>query len=398
MPVATQLDAAPVPAPGSGTIRAFATLWALVVLSRTFLHTVVPLQAYALLGDAQGVSLLYFFASLIGVAGSLTIPWLVRQLSRRHVFTLAAAGMIAAPGFLASDALPLFASGLVLQVVSVATVDITLNLYVMDHLPRRQFAHYEPMRAFYSAAAFTVGPLAGVWLAREIAGWVPFALGAATASSLLVTFWLLRWSEHPAVRPMRRRPPNPLVYLPRFFRQPRLRLAYLLASARSGWWALFTIYAPIYAVQSGFDSVVAGAVVSAGLGWLFLARLWGIVARVYGVRRLLISAYAAGGLATASVAIFGGTAWLGLALLLLAALVLSALEGVGNVYFLRAVRPLERTEMTTVFTTYRDAGQTVPPGICAALLRAFELPVVFLFGGAGLLCVAWYARHIPRRL
>ena len=48
MPAATQLDAAVVPAAGSGTIRAFATLWALIVLSRKEVYTLqVGLNTYA---------------------------------------------------------------------------------------------------------------------------------------------------------------------------------------------------------------------------------------------------------------------------------------------------------------------------------------------------------------
>jgi MFS family permease len=288
--------------------------------------------------------------------------------------------------------------GLTLQLLCVATLDITINLYVMDHLPRRQFLEYEPMRAAYSALAYVIGPVAGVWLATEVAPWTPFAISGFAAVLFLVSFWLLRWSEHPAVQPMRQRPPNPLVYLPRFFRQPRLRLAYLLASSRSAWWAMFTIYAPIFAVELGFGPVAAGAFVSAGLTWLILARVWGALARKYGIRGFLIAIYILSGITTMGVALAGDSRWLGITILLVASFIISALEGVGNGYFLRAVRPLERPEMTTVFTTYREAGQTVAPGIFAALLRVFELPAVFVASGASLLLVAWYARHIPRGL
>lgn len=395
----THLDVALLPSSsGRGTMRAFALMWSLVVLARTFLHTLVPLQAYALLGDAKSVSLLYFAASLIGMVGSLAVPWLVRHLRRRHVFTLAGLGLMAATGLLAMETVPGLTAGLILQVVTVDALDITLNLYVMDHLRRRQYAQYEPMRAFYSALFFVVGPVTGVWLAHRVAPWLPYLLSAATAACLLAVFWMLRWTEHPAVQPMRRRPPNPLLYLPRFFAQPRLRLAYLLATARSGWWAIFFIYAPIYVVRLGYDEVVAGALVSAALGSLFLARLWGMLAAACGVRRFLIACYSVGGLATLAVAAVGDRPVLGIATLLFAALAVGALDGVGNVYFLRAVRPLERPEMTTVFTTYRDAGQTVPPGVLAALLRVFPFPVVFLAGGLWLLVVAWYARYIPRRM
>ena len=57
-------------------------------------------------------------------------------------------------------------------------------------------------------------------------------------------------------------------YLPRFFGQPRLRLAWALAVGRLGWWQLFYIYGPIYAVSNSFSDVEGGAVVSVGSAML----------------------------------------------------------------------------------------------------------------------------------
>jgi MFS family permease len=383
---------------GGQTFRRFVLLWSLLVLARAFLQTVVPLQAYTLLGDAQAVSVFYFLASVLGVIGSLSIPWFLRHIRRRGVVMMAAAAMLCSHVLFATETVYGLAMGLLLQILAVSAFDVALNLYLMAELPRRQFAYFEPLRIFYSALAFAVGPVAGIWLARQTAEWVPFAVAAATVLCVLAIFFRLNWSEQPHGYASRPRRLNPLVYLPRFFRQPRLRLAYLLASARSGWWTMFGIYAPIFAVQSGFDSVFAGAVVSAGFSWLFLARLWGAAARLHGMRRILIIGYGLGGLATLSTGAVGDTPFLGIAGLLLAAFFMAALDGVGNVFFLRAVRPLERPEMTTAFSTYREAGQTIPPGVFAALLRVFELPVVFVASGMGLLLVGWYARYIPRRL
>ena len=54
--------------------------------------------------------------------------------------------------------------------------------------------------------------------------------------------------------------------------------------------------------------------------------------------------------------------------------------------------------MTTVFATYRDVSQLVPPGIFALLLKAFHVPAVFVAGGLAMLAVAYYARYLPRRM
>ena len=378
--------------------RTFALLFACTALARTLLITVVPLQAHSLLGDAQRVSLLYFGVSLAGLLGSLAIPWMVRQLNRRSVFTLGVLLLATGAAVIGGGGRTGLILGLGLHVLGVACLEITLNLYLMDHVPRSELGRFEPMRMFYAAGAWTLGPWLGVYLQSQVAAWLPFALSVGFALVLLTYFWVLRLTENPAVAKMKKKPPNPLVYLPQFFRQPRLRLAWVLAFGRSAWWAMFFIYGPIYAVTSGLGEVVSGAIVSLGTAVIFIVPLWGWVARRCGVRRLLLVSYSAAGLATLGVAAASGVPWLGVAVLLGAAVSAGALDGAGNVPFLRAVHPPQRAEMTTVFATYRDASQFAPPGLFALLLRAFELPAVFVAGGLGMLTLAHFARYLPKRL
>jgi cobalamin synthase len=89
--------------------------------------------------------------------------------------------------------------------------------------------------------------------------------------------------------------------------------------------------------------------------------------------------------------------WIGAGVLVLAALAAETLDGAGNTLYLRAVHPYERSEMTAIFASYRDATQLVPPAVFAALLSAFELPAVFVAGGVMMLGMAGLARYIQRR-
>ena len=268
----------------------------------------------------------------------------------------------------------------------------------MDHVPRQELNHFEPRRIFAAGAAFVIGPWLGVTLQARFVEWLPFAIAGGAAMILLGFFWFLRLTENPAVAPMQKSPPSPLVYLKKFFSQPRLRLAWILAVGRSSWWSMFFIYAPIFAVDAGLGREFGGALVSIGVAATFLVPLWGWIGQRIGLRRLLIVAYAASGLVTLLVALLAGAPLLGAAALVFAAVASSGIDGAGNVPFLRAVHPLERPEMTTVFSTYRDAAQLAPPGVFSVLLRFFELPAVFLAGGAAMFLMSYYARFIPRRL
>ena len=90
----------------------------------------------------------------------------------------------------------------------------------------------------------------------------------------------------------------------------------------------------------------------------------------------------------------GVTRWVAAA----ATVVVAAIDGAGNTLFLRAVRPLERAEMTAVFMTYRDAAQLSVPGLCALMLLVAPLPAVFLVSGLATGALALLARFIPRRM
>lgn len=376
----------------------FALLFFVESIARTILLTVVPLQAYRILGGAQHVSVLYFAAGLVGLVGSLMIPWLVRRLRRRWVFTLGAIGMALAAALFTRDDIAGLSLGLAAMAFATSCLGIAMNLYVMDHIQRRDLNRFEPMRMFLSASAWALGPWLGVWLATTLMPAAPFILAMVSSTATLGFFWYLRLTDNPAVASAPLRSPNPIRYLPRFFAQPRLRLAWGLAVGRSAWWQLFFIYTPIYAVSNGFSEVEGGAIISIGSASLFLVPLWGWLGRRYSLRKLLIAGYGVAGIATMAIAAAAGAPWLGIALIIGAAVGASAVDGGGNVPFLRAVRPLERAEMTTVYMTYRNASQLGPPGFYAFLLRAFELPAVFLAGGAITLAMALLSRYIPRRM
>ena len=59
-----------VAAPGA---EAFAVLYALESFSRAILTSILPLQALALLGEPQSVSLVFFLGSLAGLVGSMSL-------------------------------------------------------------------------------------------------------------------------------------------------------------------------------------------------------------------------------------------------------------------------------------------------------------------------------------
>jgi len=360
--------------------------------------TVLPVVTLSVMGDAQTVSLVYVAVGLAGFLGRLGIPVLTRVLHRLGVLTLGVGALALSLLLLWTETRGGVVIGLILNVFAIACFEVVLTLHVLDYIPRPALGRFEAVRIFYSALPWTLGPWLGVYLRENVAHWLPYLISVSMAALLLAAFRGFGFAGEPAARtPPRRRSLSPTLYLIRFFAQPRLRLGWALAVGRSSWWGMFQVYAPIYAIQSGLGAEMGGAIVSAGIGWIWLVPLWGWLGRRYGLRRLLIAGYASAALVTIAAAAVMGVPAVGAAMLVLAAFCTEIIDGAGNSLYLRAVHSYERSEMTAVFVSYRDFSQFAPPAVFSVVLSVFPLPAVFVTGGIMMLGMTGLCRYIPKR-
>lgn len=85
--------------------------------------------------------------------------------------------------------------------------------------------------------------------------------------------------------------------------------------------------------------------------------------------------------------------------MVLAAFFISMLDGLGPIPFLRAVRSYERPQMTTVYRTYLDASELIPPFLYVFAFMAFGFSGAFyvlatLFAVTGLTVL----KFLPRQM
>ena len=376
---------------------AFLVLFTFDTIARAVLITVLPLQAYALLGTAQSVSVLYLAASAFGLCASLSVPWLVKAVGRRGAVICGSLCLVAAVVLFSLQALWALLLGLVLQMFGGATINIYLNLYILDNVPKADLTRFEPNRMLLAGFGWMAGPYLGIALAERAAPWLPFALSGIF--SLLLLGYLLLIGV-PRARDERKDTgtgTNPLRFVRRFFAQPRLSLAWLLSVGRSAWWNMFFIYAPIYAVETGLGKEAGGLITSIGSAGLFTVTFWGWMGRRNGIRWLLILGYVATAVTSALVGLTMAWPYLGAALLVASAFAASITDGPGNVPFLRAVHPHERAGMTSVYATYRETGRLSVPAVYSVVLLVFPLSAVFITGGATMLVLAYFSRYLPHR-
>ena len=129
---------------------AFFVLFTLEPLYRSIIVTVVPLMALERFGSAQAVSVFFFVLGMFGISMSLAVPWLVRRLSRRGTFWLGVVTGITSMLLFVHGELWSFYIGMALHLFAASCVDVTLNLYWMEHVRRQDFGRVEPVRMFSS--------------------------------------------------------------------------------------------------------------------------------------------------------------------------------------------------------------------------------------------------------
>ena len=179
-------------------------------------------------GSAQDVSIFFFVLGILGVGMSLAVPWLVRRLSRRGTFWLGAVSGVVSMLLFMHNELWSFCAGMALHLFAASCIDVTLNLYLMEHVRRQDFGRFEPVRMFFLAFSWSIGPFLGVYLRNAINPVAPFFVGSIVILLLGAYFFYLRFSDNPIPSAKRTTVTNPFRYLPRFFSQPRMMLVYLL--------------------------------------------------------------------------------------------------------------------------------------------------------------------------
>lgn len=382
---------------GPGALS-FAVLYTLHSFAQATTMTIIPLEALRLLDNARDVSILFFVTGWGSFAARFLIPLLIRRFRRRRVLSAGALFVMAAPVLIGTGSLAGLVAGSVLRGFGGGCVNINLNLYIMDYVRKQDLVRVEPLKFSLSALAWSGGPTLGVLLFEWVDPWAAFATASAFAVAELAFFWYLRLTDDPTVAPMKAPPPNPIRFVRRFAAQPRLRLAWALGFGREFWWDLFLVYGPVYLVVAGTSNETAAFVVSGGMATMVAALGFGWVARRFGVRRVIAAGFVAVGLLTLGVLAVYDQWAAGAALLVLAALGITACDSVANVTFFRAVRKRERPEMTMVYSTYGDIAGLVAMGMFAGLLSLFDLWIVFAVTGLVMFGFAGLALRLPRGL
>ena len=369
-----------VPNPG---LRSFAILAGLDAAVRGILISAMPLVVYETMRSAEVTSQAYFAAGIVALIWGLMVPWATRHVPRRWMYTIGCGLYLCSMALGIHGAPVTVLLALMCNAMAAVTLFICLNAYVMDYVTRGDLGRSQSTQMLYAAASWAIGPLLGVWL---YALWppAPFLLAGGFAATLLTVFWFLRLGNGKAIARARGPALNPLAYLGRFAAQPRLIAGWIFAVMRScGWW-VYVVYLPIFCVEAGLGQHVGGAALSITNLLLFAAP---VMLRHVQRKSVRLSVRVGFGLSAAlffAAALTSPMPWVTVGFCMAASVFLVLLDVVGGLPFLMAVKPSERTEMSAVYSSFRDVSGILTPGAAYLVLLVAPLPGIFAAVGLGL--------------
>ncbi|WP_419904980.1 MFS transporter [Kiloniella sp.] len=382
------------PTPGA---KGFAVLSSIEAISRGILISVFPLIMYKAFQDTVVVSEIYFYVGIISLVCGLLVPWLTRYIPRRWMYSGGAVLFIVS-AFLAIEGSPIaIALALFSYTVAVVILFVCFNAYVLDYVAKVELKRSETLRLFYSAVAWCAGPAGGVWLLQW---WTPapFLVSGLGAAVLLIVFWWMRLGDGKLITKARAPAPNPVAFLMRFFVQPRLIAGWLFAMIKSCSWWVYIVYLPIYAVESGLDESIGGIALSISNSLLFITPFMLKWIDRYSVRYAIRFGYFVGGVIFVIATFSAGWPWATVALLVFGTVFLILLDICAGLPFLMAVRPSERTEMSAVYSTFRDISGIVSPGVAWLVLLFAPVSAIFATAGVGMFAAWAVAGRLHPRL
>ncbi len=373
-------------------------LSALEGLGRSMTTTVLPLAAFASLGSKEAVTYAYFAGSFLALFATLNVGTLESWMARRWVVTLGLSSIVVANLIVLADVGPLITIAMGLVATEAAIFAVCMSLFIMDYIDKRELRRNESRRMMHNGAAWMIGPMVSILLYTEVSERLPFAAAIVCSLSALAYFWVLRMGTNPVLSTPKSKAPNPLENIPRYFRQRYLRIAYLITLVRGTFWASFFIYAPLYTIEAGMPAWTAGGVVSAVAALLLLSPtvLW-FTDRT-STRFVIIAGFGLIAVSLIVLGMIGDAQQIGVAFWITGAWGASWLDVLGNIPFMRTVKPRERVAMTTVFSSWRETSSFAAPGVAALVLLAGPFWVYYFVLAAACLATAFAASTLPRRI
>ena len=344
------------------------TIYGLENASRATLGSLITIAGLEIFNSAKLMSVSIFISSLIALPIVLFAGNLINLFSRKYIFSFASVLIIIGSLLLSYSDIIAYTLGNILRMAGAGLIMICVSLYTMDFIPRKELAQVESRKILFAAMSWVLFPGIGTWLWVNTFKMAPFLLSSIIMTLLLLIFWWLRIKESELVKEPNKNHLNFLSNLKIYFYNPHMRVAYLIAVTRSASWVFFFTYGPIYFIEAGVAIEWVGFVMGSIISIFVFSSYFAKIGESFGIRRTIYYSFLISGISLGIIGLLPKPALIGIIFLVIATLGMDMLDIIGNLPFMRMVNPKQRTEMTTVYSTWREFSFAITPGFASLFL------------------------------
>ena len=344
------------------------------------------------------MSVSIFISSLIALPIVLFAGNLINLFSRKYIFSFASVLIIIGSLLLSYSDIIAYTLGNILRMAGAGLTMICVSLYTMDFIPRKELAQVESRKILFAAMSWVLFPGIGTWLWVNTFKIAPFLLSSIIMTLLLFIFWWLRIKESELVKETNKNHLNFLSNLKIYFYNPHMRVAYLIAVTRSASWVFFFTYGPIYFIEAGIAIEWVGFVMGSIISIFVFSSYFAKIGESFGIRRTIYYSFLISGISLGIIGLLPKPALIGIIFLVIATLGMDMLDIIGNLPFMRMVNPKQRTEMTTVYSTWREFSFAITPGFASLFLFFMKVQSLFIVMGLFLISAGLLSKKMPGRV
>lgn len=278
--------------------RIFAWMAMLSSIGYSSFLTMLPIVLAEKLGNDTYVGYYYSGIAIVSLTVSLLSILLLKRFSKVLLtkIILGALSLIFVALTLASNIWN-FAIFDIMRVTCMTLFFIILAIFVRDFATEKEVALAEGRFYLFTNIGWVIGPITGGLLAKTYGTEAAFIFASFCYLILVALFF----QQHLVVK-------NPLIHhrkemptiagsfqknIRDFFREPKLRQAFLVSFGMYFWWSISAIYMPLALTNLGYSQDIVGLVFSLSVVPLILLEFHATDgARRFGVRRYILMGFA----------------------------------------------------------------------------------------------------------
>jgi MFS family permease len=368
----------------AGSLRDKGRVFAWLALTTGFgnaaFWTIFPLVIEDTVQSEVLVGLFFTVIALIILVCSLLSSIVLRRVSRVY---LAKLSFLCCTGLLF---LFIFANSLlqiyyieVLRSIFTLLVGISLSLYVRDYAKEGKIGAAEGRYYLYANVGWLIGPLIGGALGQYVSRDSVFIFSSVL---YLVSFFIFQYYHRKEgevifhVKEKQTLKEIISINLRDYFKVKDLRKVFAIAMGLNFWWAIHSIYVPLYIMEKGFGDITVGIVLAGGIiPLILLERYIGKLADKRGLRIYLSVGYL---ILAVTLILFHIVPIVSIVLFLMAAVNIGAafVEPLQEAYFFKVAKKKDAERFFGIYNMSDPVANVIGPLIASGF--------IFLWGYAGL--------------